>query len=105
MKYFCEHFFPDELVHAFDTRQVEKISIVEQILVLFSDFSGRFFDAFGNLKNWWQDESTRAFEERAQCFVDQYNQYKIDDQQIDGILTLDENVRRKAKQFESKYKT
>ena len=41
--------------------------------------SGRLMDSEGNLVNWWSAESERKFEQRAQCLVDQYSQYMIDD--------------------------
>lgn len=31
----------------------------------------------GNLDNWWEPNTTEAFETRASCFVDQYNQYQV----------------------------
>ena len=54
--------------------------------------SGRYFDAHGNLNNWWQTESARRFDQRAQCFVNQYARYHVGHQHIRGMLTLDENV-------------
>ena len=37
--------------------------------------TGRNYDGDGNLAVWWSQASIDAFEERAQCFVDQYNSY------------------------------
>src|SRR5262245_1986341 len=57
------------------------------------DDQGSQFDARGNLKNWWTDTDRKAFEERAQCFVDQYSQYTaVDDVKLNGKLTLGENT-------------
>src|SRR3954470_15765811 len=36
------------------------------------DDQGRQFDARGNLKDWWTPADAKAFEDRAQCFVDEY---------------------------------
>jgi len=36
------------------------------------DDEGRQFDAQGNLKDWWTESDAKAFEERAQCIVDEY---------------------------------
>ena len=36
---------------------------------------GRQFDKDGNFVEWWSEETVKAFEERAQCFVNQYNSY------------------------------
>jgi len=57
------------------------------------DDQGRHFDADGNLKDWWTEEDAKAFEQRADCFVQQYGAYKaIDDVTLNGKLTLGENV-------------
>ncbi len=57
------------------------------------DDEGRQFDAKGNLKDWWAKEDAAAFNERAQCIVDQYAQYTIvDDIKINSKLTLGEDV-------------
>jgi endothelin-converting enzyme/putative endopeptidase len=57
------------------------------------DDEGRQFDADGNLKDWWTKKDAKAFEERAQCIVDQYAQYTVvDDIKINSKLTLGEDV-------------
>jgi putative endopeptidase len=57
------------------------------------DDKGRLFDAKGNLKDWWTKDDAKAFEERAQCIVDQYSQYPIvDDIKINGKLTNGEDI-------------
>ena len=57
------------------------------------DDKGRQFDAQGNLKDWWTKDDAGAFEERAQCIVDQYSQYFIvDDIKINGKLTNGEDI-------------
>jgi endothelin-converting enzyme/putative endopeptidase len=57
------------------------------------DDEGRRFDAKGNLTDWWTGEDAKAFEERAQCVVDQYAQYVVvDDIHINSRLTLGEDV-------------
>ena len=57
------------------------------------DDEGRQFDAKGNLKDWWTKKDAQAFEERAQCIVDQYAQYTVvDDIKINSKLTLGEDV-------------
>ncbi len=53
------------------------------------DDQGRRFDARGNLKDWWTEEDAKAFEQRADCFVQQYGNYKaIDEVGLNGRLTL-----------------
>ncbi|MEZ5399616.1 MAG: M13 family metallopeptidase [Bryobacteraceae bacterium] len=57
------------------------------------DDQGRKFAANGNLSEWWTPEDAKAFEERAQCFVDQYNSYTVaGGAHINGKLTLGENI-------------
>jgi len=67
------YFIGHELTHGFDT-------------------SGRAFDADGNIKNWWNDNSDQQFNDRAQCFIDQYSRYKINNKTINGDLTKGENI-------------
>ncbi|MBP1624338.1 MAG: endothelin-converting enzyme, partial [Acidobacteria bacterium] len=57
------------------------------------DDQGRQFDAKGNLSDWWTAGDSKAFEERAQCFVDEYSQFvAVDDVHVNGKLTLGENT-------------
>jgi endothelin-converting enzyme/putative endopeptidase len=57
------------------------------------DDEGRQFDAMGNLNDWWTEKDGKAFEERSQCVVDEYNQFTAtDDVKVNGKLTLGENV-------------
>lgn len=56
------------------------------------DDQGREYDKDGNLEKWWYNETLRNFEERVKCLVDQYNDYKIDDNHINGKQTLGENI-------------
>jgi endothelin-converting enzyme/putative endopeptidase len=57
------------------------------------DDEGRKFDAKGNLRDWWTPSDARAFEERAQCIVDQYADYVIvDDVKINSKLTQGEDI-------------
>ena len=57
------------------------------------DDEGRQFDAQGNLKDWWTEADAKAFDERAQCIVDQYAQYTIvDDIKINSELTEGEDI-------------
>jgi putative endopeptidase len=57
------------------------------------DDQGRQFDAKGNLRDWWTEKDAKAFDERAQCFVDEYNGFVVvDDLHVNGKLTLGENI-------------
>ena len=56
--------------------------------------SGRQFDKHGNLKQWWNNKTIAEFRKAAQCIVDQYSNYTLDDINlaIDGRLTQGENI-------------
>jgi putative endopeptidase len=61
------------------------------------DDQGRKYDAQGNLRDWWTEADGKQFEERAQCFVDEYDGFTAvkDDKgevKLNGKLTLGENT-------------
>lgn len=57
------------------------------------DDQGAQFDAAGNLHNWWTPEDEKAFKERTQCLVKEYDSFvAVDDLHVRGALTLGENT-------------
>jgi len=62
------------------------------------DDSGRKFDKDGAFKDWWTEADGKEYERRANCIVEQYNQYVSvkdpvnGDVKHNGKLTLGENV-------------
>ncbi|MCB0508448.1 MAG: M13 family metallopeptidase [Bacteroidetes bacterium] len=57
------------------------------------DDEGRQFDAKGNLQNWWLPEDEKEFNEKAQKYVEQFNNYIVlDSMHINGEATLGENI-------------
>ncbi|MBV1774243.1 M13 family metallopeptidase [Burkholderiaceae bacterium DAT-1] len=57
------------------------------------DDSGRQFDGKGNLKDWWEKDDAKAFNEHAACIVKQYSTYTIiDELKINGRLTQGEDI-------------
>jgi putative endopeptidase len=57
------------------------------------DDQGRKRDADGNLSDWWTENDAKAFEERAQKVVDEYNAFEaLPDLHVNGKLTLGENL-------------
>ncbi|XDV31658.1 hypothetical protein PO909_002622, partial [Leuciscus waleckii] len=56
------------------------------------DDQGREYDKDGNLRPWWQNSSVEAFKNRTECMVDQYTQYTINGEHINGKQTLGENI-------------
>ena len=57
------------------------------------DDGGSQYDAEGNLKSWWTEEDRKKFEERADCVINQFGGYQIQEGlNINGKLTLGENI-------------
>lgn len=57
------------------------------------DNRGRYYDAKGNLNNWWTIEDERKFNAKAKVLVDQFNEYTVlDTVHVNGNLTLGENI-------------
>ncbi|KAI0878787.1 peptidase family M13 [Hypoxylon argillaceum] len=61
------------------------------------DNSGRHYDENGNYTDWWTDRTVEEFDKRADCFVDQYNNFTIEGNNdkplhVNGRLTLGENI-------------
>ncbi|KAI9648724.1 hypothetical protein NHQ30_003364 [Ciborinia camelliae] len=61
------------------------------------DSTGRHYDQNGNYTDWWTPSTVAAFEERAECFIEQYGNYSIPGPNnkplyVNGKLTLGENI-------------
>ncbi|GAB0091434.1 Neprilysin-1 [Sergentomyia squamirostris] len=58
------------------------------------DDKGRQFDKDGNMMQWWNNATIQSFRERAQCIIDQYSKYKIDEvgMYMNGRMTQGENI-------------
>ncbi len=57
------------------------------------DDQGRQFTKEGNLENWWTEEDSKKFNDRAQVLIDQFdNIIVIDSLHADGKLTIGENI-------------
>ncbi|MDS9469999.1 M13 family metallopeptidase [Paracoccus sp. MBLB3053] len=57
------------------------------------DFSGRHFDAVGNLRNWWTPEDNAAFLVEAQKLIDQAEAFEVlPGLHMNGLLSVGENV-------------
>ncbi len=41
------------------------------------DSMGRHYDETGNFTDWWDDSTVEAFEDKAQCFIDQYHKFTV----------------------------
>ncbi|KAI0485484.1 peptidase family M13 [Xylaria cf. heliscus] len=60
------------------------------------DNSGRHYDENGNYTDWWTKRTVEEFDKRADCFVNQYNNFTIESNNgplhVNGKLTLGENI-------------
>ncbi|KAL4908028.1 hypothetical protein BDW74DRAFT_148455 [Aspergillus multicolor] len=60
------------------------------------DSTGRHYDETGNYTDWWDDKTVKDFEDRAQCFIDQYSKFTVhgkdSELHVNGRLTLGENI-------------
>ena len=57
------------------------------------DDQGRQFDQKGNFEDWWTASDNKAFDSRAECFVNQYSSYELPGGvHMNGKLTLGENT-------------
>ncbi|XP_063995297.1 membrane metallo-endopeptidase-like 1 [Diachasmimorpha longicaudata] len=61
------------------------------------DSKGRRYDKNGDVVTWWSQSALDKYEERAQCYVNQYNNfilYESDDETVhlNGTITMGENI-------------
>lgn len=58
------------------------------------DDQGRQFDADGNLVDWWDEMTSEAYNEKAQCIVEQYANFTeaLTGLTLNGINTQGENI-------------
>ncbi len=56
------------------------------------DDQGCKYDEKGNLNNWWTEEDATKFAERTQQLVKLFNEFQVRGYQINGELTLGENI-------------
>jgi endothelin-converting enzyme/putative endopeptidase len=57
------------------------------------DDEGRQFDAKGNLNDWWTAADAKAFDQREQCFINEYSGFELKGGvHMNGKLTLGENT-------------
>ncbi|MBX6358972.1 MAG: M13 family metallopeptidase [Acidobacterium ailaaui] len=57
------------------------------------DDEGSKYDAKGNVKNWWAPEDKKAFDERTECEVKEYDGFEpVPGTHLNGKLTLGENT-------------
>ena len=53
------------------------------------DDQGREYDKMGILRPWWNNASIERFKQRTQCFVDQYDEFKINGDEVSVLENVD----------------
>lgn len=83
-----------EITHGFDDKGLIFFFIFLSVFPVNSLILGRQFDRDGNMMQWWNNATIRAFRERTQCIIDQYSRYKIDEVglYVNGRMTQGENI-------------
>eukprot|EP01128_Nolandella_sp_AFSM9_P005038 TRINITY_DN2381_c0_g1_i1.p1 TRINITY_DN2381_c0_g1~~TRINITY_DN2381_c0_g1_i1.p1 ORF type:complete len:677 (-),score=176.62 TRINITY_DN2381_c0_g1_i1:171-2201(-) len=57
------------------------------------DNQGRLYNGDGKLTNWWEPATSKKFDEKVQCIIDQYSKFQpIPGVYVNGELTQGENV-------------
>ena len=56
------------------------------------DDQGSRFGPTGNFENWWTDSDSKNFSGLTGKLIKQFNEYKVGEQNVDGHLTLGENI-------------
>ena len=56
------------------------------------DDQGRKFDSDGNMVDWWSENDSKEFNNRANKIVNQFNGYEIFGKKVNGELTQGENI-------------
>ncbi|KAG9260766.1 endothelin-converting enzyme 1 [Astyanax mexicanus] len=56
------------------------------------DDQGREYDKDGNLRSWWKNSSVEAFKRQTRCMVEQYSNYSVNNEPLNGKHTLGENI-------------
>lgn len=67
-------------------------SIIAHELTHGFDDQGRKYDENGNLRSWWTTNDIEQFNARTRLLVEQFNNYTLLQMNINGLLTLGENI-------------
>jgi putative endopeptidase len=83
----------DEAPHGFPALNFGGIGAVisHEISHGFDD-QGSIFDHNGNMANWWTEDDKQEFKRRRGKIVDQFNQYRVHGQSVNGDLCQGENI-------------
>jgi predicted metalloendopeptidase len=57
------------------------------------DNQGRLYDGLGVLENWWEPATSKKFDDKVQCVIDQYSKFSpVPGVHVNGKLTQGENI-------------
>ncbi|CAK8671256.1 unnamed protein product [Clavelina lepadiformis] len=56
------------------------------------DDQGRQYDLNGNLNDWWEENTLKEFKKKAECMIEQYNDYDVNGGKVNGNMTIGENI-------------
>jgi len=56
------------------------------------DDQGRQYDADGNMRNWWKNDTLEAYKEKIKCIENEYGNFTVNGEHINGLQTLGENI-------------
>ena len=74
----------------FNLLNIMLLIVCNLILQLVS--SGAQYDAAGQERNWWDDSDLVEFDNKKECFKNQYGKFSLHGMQVDGAETLNENI-------------
>lgn len=85
-RYFFDEVYPMALKYG-----TVGFSLAHEMAHGFDDLS-RTFDGQGNLRDWWERNATRQFEERKQCLVQQFSRFSYNGQRLTKMQMQAENI-------------
>src|SRR6218665_3403864 len=58
------------------------------------DNLGRQFDSEGHINSWWNPETSKMYEKKAECILKQYDSFHVSevDMNVNGLNTENENI-------------
>ncbi|XP_005183445.2 neprilysin-4 [Musca domestica] len=67
-------------------------SLLSHELIHGFDGEGRTFDAIGNHRKWWDENSNKLFKKRSECLIHQYKDFVYGGQNLSEMPNQDENI-------------